>query len=69
MYRKIMSFLEAWKDSEHRKPLILQGARQVGKTYSILRCAVCQEKEGKTKKCGYGIIFCAHVTTCRKRTG
>ena len=36
MYRKIMSFLEAWKKSEHRKPLILQGARQVGKTYSIL---------------------------------
>jgi len=31
-----MSFLEAWKDNEHRKPLILQGARQVGKTYSIL---------------------------------
>ena len=36
MYRKIMSFLETWKESEHRKPLILQGARQVGKTYSIL---------------------------------
>lgn len=36
MYRKIMSFLETWKKSEHRKPLILQGARQVGKTYSIL---------------------------------
>ena len=36
MYRKIMRFLEAWKESEHRKPLILQGARQVGKTYSIL---------------------------------
>lgn len=36
MYRKIMSFLEAWKESTHRKPLILQGARQVGKTYSIL---------------------------------
>lgn len=36
MYRKIMHFLEAWKESEHRKPLILQGARQVGKTYSIL---------------------------------
>ena len=31
MYRKIMGFLEAWKDSVHRKPLILQGARQVGK--------------------------------------
>ena len=36
MYRKITGFLEAWKESEHRKPLILQGARQVGKTYSIL---------------------------------
>ena len=36
MYRKIMRYLEAWKDSVHRKPLILQGARQVGKTYSIL---------------------------------
>lgn len=36
MYRKIMDFLESWKNNEHRKPLILQGARQVGKTYSIL---------------------------------
>ena len=36
MYRKIQVYLEEWKNSEHRKPLILQGARQVGKTYSIL---------------------------------
>lgn len=36
MYRKIMQYLEFWKESSHRKPLILQGARQVGKTYSIL---------------------------------
>lgn len=36
MYRKIMDYLKEWKSSEHRKPLILQGARQVGKTYSIL---------------------------------
>lgn len=36
MYRKITDFLEQWKESEYRKPLILQGARQVGKTYSIL---------------------------------
>ncbi|MFA7189019.1 MAG: AAA family ATPase, partial [Sphaerochaetaceae bacterium] len=36
MYRKITRFLEEWKKSGHRKPLILQGARQVGKTYSIL---------------------------------
>lgn len=25
MYRKIMGFLEAWKENEHRKPLILRG--------------------------------------------
>lgn len=36
MYRKITKYLEEWKDSPCRKPLILQGARQVGKTYSIL---------------------------------
>lgn len=36
MYRKIMDFLLEWKKSQHRKPLILQGARQVGKTYSVL---------------------------------
>lgn len=36
MYRKIIGFLEKWRASEYRKPLILQGARQVGKTYSIL---------------------------------
>ena len=36
MYRKILNYLEEWKKSEYRKPLILQGARQVGKTYAIL---------------------------------
>ncbi len=36
MYRKILSYLESWKENKYRKPLILQGARQVGKTYSIL---------------------------------
>lgn len=36
MYRKIIKWLEEWKNSKHRKPLILQGARQVGKTYSAL---------------------------------
>ncbi|MEG0270093.1 MAG: AAA family ATPase, partial [Clostridia bacterium] len=36
MYQKIMAYLKVWKESPHRKPLILQGARQVGKTYSVL---------------------------------
>ena len=36
MQRKIQAWLEAWKDRPQRKPLILQGARQVGKTYALL---------------------------------
>ena len=36
MERKIQCKLLSWKESLHRKPLIIQGARQVGKTYSIL---------------------------------
>lgn len=36
MYRKIIEFLKDWQKNPHRKPLILQGARQVGKTYSLL---------------------------------
>jgi predicted AAA+ superfamily ATPase len=36
MFRKTNTFLAQWKSSLYRKPLILQGARQVGKTYSIL---------------------------------
>ena len=35
MERTILSRLLDWKDSESRKPLILNGARQVGKTWSI----------------------------------
>jgi uncharacterized protein len=33
MYRKLIGELEKWKDSSNRKPLIIQGARQVGKTW------------------------------------
>jgi len=36
MFRKIQHFLTQWKENPYRKPLILQGARQVGKTYSVL---------------------------------
>ena len=36
MYRKISQYLLECKQSPYRKPLILQGARQVGKTYSVL---------------------------------
>jgi predicted AAA+ superfamily ATPase len=33
--RKIDKFLEEWKRNEDRKPLIIKGARQIGKTESI----------------------------------
>ena len=36
MERKIISKLIEWKNSARRKPLIISGARQVGKTYSAL---------------------------------
>ena len=36
MYRKVSEYLKQWKESKYRKPLIIQGARQVGKTYAIL---------------------------------
>lgn len=36
MERSITKFLQEWKASPHRKPLVLQGARQVGKTYALL---------------------------------
>ena len=36
MYRNAMIKLLAWSDSPHRKPLIVNGARQVGKTWLVL---------------------------------
>ncbi len=35
MKRFIESYFASWKDNPNRKPLIIRGARQVGKTYSI----------------------------------
>lgn len=36
MYRSVVNQLIEWKESDERKPLIVLGARQVGKTYSLL---------------------------------
>ena len=35
MYREIINDLEKWKDKLRRKPLILTGVRQCGKTYIV----------------------------------
>ena len=37
--RKIDSYLRQWKDKENRLPLIIKGARQIGKTESIVHFA------------------------------
>ena len=48
MERDIMLQLDAWKASPHRKPLLLKGARQVGKTWAL-------KEFGRTrfKNCAY----------------
>ena len=35
MYRFAMKSLYKWKESRYRKPLIIEGARQVGKTWLV----------------------------------
>ena len=35
MKRKVDLYLNAWKENRDRKPLIIKGARQIGKTHSI----------------------------------
>ena len=35
MKRFALEKLKEWKESKYRKPLILKGARQVGKTYIL----------------------------------
>jgi len=37
MKRNIESYLVSWKNNTNRKPLIVRGARQVGKTFSIMK--------------------------------
>lgn len=35
--REILNKLKAWKDSPYRKPLVMQGARQVGKSWMLMQ--------------------------------
>ncbi len=46
MKRDIYDKLKQWKNSNNRKPLLLEGARQVGKTYTIKQFG--QQKFAKT---------------------
>lgn len=51
MYRKIIEDLKKWKNSVHRKPLILQGARQTGKTWIM-------KEFGRTEYKNTAYLFC-----------
>ncbi|MEG1009430.1 MAG: AAA family ATPase [Clostridia bacterium] len=35
MQRKFMDYLKEWKQEKNKKPLMVMGARQVGKTYIV----------------------------------
>ena len=45
MYRKVIEELLRWKNSSRRKPLILRGARQVGKTWLVQEFAATNYDE------------------------
>ena len=37
--RKVETYLAKWKESEDRKPLVIKGIRQCGKTYIVQKFA------------------------------
>ncbi|MBD5404092.1 MAG: DUF4143 domain-containing protein [Treponemataceae bacterium] len=51
MYRTLIEDLKEWKNSKHRKPLILQGARQTGKTWLM-------KEFGRTEYKNTAYLFC-----------
>lgn len=45
MYRKLLEELKVWKNDVHRKPMMIRGARQVGKTWLMKEFGrTCYEK-------------------------
>ena len=59
MYRKAIEQLREWKKSSYRKPLILQGARQTGKTWIM-------KEFGKKEYKNYAYLFCQENPTLEK---
>src|SRR3990167_6239833 len=45
MKRACMSFLQDWLKSDDRKPLVIRGARQVGKTWIVKELAKSNKKK------------------------
>jgi predicted AAA+ superfamily ATPase len=44
MERLIIEKLVNWKESKYRKPLIIQGIRQVGKTWAMIELALYEQR-------------------------
>ncbi len=59
LLRKITSVLERWANSPYRKPLVLRGARQVGKTVAVKRFGESYERfiYANLEKAGESDIF------------
>ena len=62
--RKIDEYLEKWKADKNRKPLIVKGPRQVGKTESINRFA---EKNYKSVIYSYFILIYQIFDTVKRK--
>ena len=45
MKRKHMAFLKNWLSSDDHKPLVIRGARQVGKTWLVRHLAQSQKRQ------------------------
>ena len=43
MNRQALEYLKEWKTRQSRKPLVIRGARQVGKSYLIRQFAGLEE--------------------------
>ncbi len=55
MKPKIIQQLKLWKDNPARKPLILLGARQVGKTWVMKHFGQTEFEECSLQSCGNGL--------------
>ncbi len=45
MYRECIEFLKKWLVSTRRKPLVIRGARQVGKTWIVRHFAQIEDRQ------------------------
>ena len=60
MRRKIMTELQRWRTKSNRMPLLLNGARQVGKTYVLKNATTMLHTS--TWRTTHGHAICSMVT-------